>query len=252
MVKEPQSRFVLPNEENWKEIRSNLKLSKMQADALHAILREVEGLCTELCADLAKSEIKRSLMSLDRLISNAHRGLQRQDIRQALATIEMHGALSALLSREAGAEIHGDNSIDALGHDRRLNERTHEVMSYVLDKMRRPIADWLALAALDKGGSRPKSHRQVLILLLARDSQKIVGAAPSSTQNGPFHLLCSWVVPRCGISAAGLEDATGRCLKKYKSWVEWAQLPPGEHIVGQLSDAEIAAIPDNDEEELSS
>lgn len=252
MDKEPQSRFTLPNEESWAELRLNLRLSDVQADALHATLREAEGLCRELAADLAKSEVKRSLLALDRLLSNAHRGLQRGDIRQALASIEMHGALSALLSREAGAEIHGENSINELAHDRLLNERTHEAMSYVLEKMRRPIADWLALAALDKGGSRPKSDRQVLILLLARDSSQIIGTKPSTAKNGPFHLLCSWVCSRCGIADDGLEEAMTRCLKRYKKWLVWKRLPSGHHVVGQLSDAEIADIDDDPEEEFSS
>lgn len=252
MDKEPKSRFTLPNEESWAELRLNLRLSDVQADALNATLREVEGLCGELASDLTKSEIKRSLRVLDRLLSNVHRGLQREDIRRALASIEMHGALSVLLSREAGSEIHGETSIDELAHDRLLNERTHEAMSYVLERMRRPIAGWLALAALDKGGNRPKSDRQVLILLLARDANQIIGAKSSTAKNGPFHRLCSWVSPRCGITDEGLEDAITRCLQKYKDWLEWAQLPSGEHIVGELSDAEIAAIPDDPEVEFPS
>lgn len=250
MDKEPQSRFTLPNEENWEEIRHNLKLSNGQTDALRTTLREVQGLSRELATYPAKSKLKQSLRVLDRLLSNAHRGLQRKDIRQALASIEMRGVMGALLSREAGTEIHGENSIDVLAHDRLLNERTHEAMSYALEKMRRPIADWLALAALDKGGNRPKSDRQVLILLLARDANQIIGTKPSTAKNGPFHRLCSWVSPRCGISDDGLEDAITRCLHKYKDWLEWAQLPSGHHIVGQLSDAETADIDDDPKKEF--
>lgn len=252
MDKEPKSRFTLPNEEGWTELRQDLKLSVVQADTLLATLREVEGLCRELDANLAKSEIKRSLSTLDRLLSNAYRGLQREDIRQALASIEMYGALSALLSREAGAEIHGENSSDELAHDRFLNARTHEAMSHALEKMRRPIADWLALAAHDRGGNRPKSDRQVLILLLARDAIEIIGTNPTDARNGPFHQLCSWVSSRCGIGDDGLEEAITRCLKKYKKWLVWARLPSGHHIVGQLSDAEIADIDDGPEEEFPS
>lgn len=251
MDEEPQSRFVLPKEENWTEICQALKLSTTQARALQVTLREVDGLCRELAEDLAKSEVKRGLEVLDRLLSNAHRGLQREDIRQALAAIEMHGTLSALLSRQAGAEIYGDDPVDAAGHDRLLNQRTHETMSYVLEKMRRPIKDWLAMASRDKGGPKPKSDRQVLILLLARDADQIIGAPPSTTKNGAFHQLCSWVFPRCGISDHGLEDAIARYLKKYKEWLEWTQLPSGEHVVGQLTCAEIATIPDDPEGELA-
>lgn len=250
MAKKPQSRFILPNEENWEEIRRDLKLSDVQAHALHATLREVEGLCKELATYLAKSKVKQSLKVLDRLLSKAHRGLQRTDIRQALASVEMHGALSALLSREAGAEIYGENSIDQLAHDRLVNERTHEAMSYALKKMRRPIAEWLALASLDKGGNRPKSDRQVLILLLARDASQIIGTKPSTTKNGPFHQLCSWIFPRCGISDDGLEDAITRCLGKYKEWLEWAQLPSADHIVGKPSAAIVANVDDDPNEEF--
>ncbi len=252
MAKKSQSKFTLPNEENWEEIRRALKLSDVQTHALRATLREAEGLCGELATYLAKSKVKQSLKVLDRLLSNAHRGLQRADIRQALASIEMYGALSALLSREAGADIYGENSIDQLAHDRLVNERTHEAMSYALEKMRRPIADWLAQAALDKGGNRPKSDRQVLILLLARDASQIIGTKPSTTKNGYFHQLCSWIFPRCGINDDGLEDAITRCLEKYKEWLEWTQLPSGDHMVGKLSNENIANIDDEPNDEFPS
>lgn len=248
MDKAAQSRFALPNDEQWVELRQALKLSDAGLTALNTTLQEVEYLCRDLAADLAKSQVKRSLKVLDRLLSNTRRALQRADICQALGTIEFHGRLSAILSSEAGTAIHGQTHLDSLNHDRLLNERTQEVMSYLLGEMQRPIAEWLAVAAKDKGGNRPKSHRQALLLLLARDSMKIIGTGPTTTPNGKFHQLCSWVLPLCGIGSDGLEEAIGRCLNKHAKWLEWAQLPTGEHIVGQLSEAEIAVIPDDLEE----
>ena len=78
---------------------------------------------------------------------------------------------------------------------------------------------------------------------------KIIRTGPTSTPNGTFHQLCSWVLPHCGIGSDGLEDAIARCLKKYEKWLEWAQLPSGDQIVGQLSDIEIAAIPDDPQQD---
>ena len=251
MGKKQSMRFVLPVEDSWRELCRNLKLSDLRAAALNATLIEAERGCRDLGKNAPLSEIKRSLKVLDRLLSNAHRGLQRSDIQQALATLEMNGAISFLLSRGAGAHIHGNTAPSALDHDRLLNDRTPEVMLYLLDQMRRPIANWLTIAALNKGGNQPTSDRQLLLLLLARDSNEIIGVGPSGTPNGPFHQLCSWVLKSCGISNKGLEDAITRCLKKYKDWLDWAQLPSAEHIVGRLSEAEISAIPDDPEAELT-
>ena len=251
MASAPSVRFMLPDSESWKELCRNLKLSDGQAAALLATLTEAECGCRDMATQVAKSEVKRCLEVLDRLLSNAHRSLQRADIQQALATLEMGGALSFLLSREAGAEIHDENAVNTIEHDKLLAERNSEVMLYLLDRMRRPIADWLVKATQDKGGSKPKSDRQLLLFLLARDAGKIMGVTPSGTPNSPFHQLCSWVLPACGIGMDGLEEALTRCLKKYQSLLDWAQLPPAEHIVGRLSAAEIAVIPNDAEPGLT-
>jgi hypothetical protein len=91
----------------------------------------------------------------------------------------------------------------------------------------------------------------LLILLLARDSRQIIEEAASATSNGPFHNLCSWVLPACGIGTQGLEDAITRCLKKYREWLCWAQLPTAEHIVGVLAPSDTDAIPDDPEADLT-
>jgi hypothetical protein len=253
MGKQKALRFRLPDEEARAELCQTLKLSKAQAAALNAVLQEAESGCIDLAKELeiAQSELKRRLKTIDRLLSNAHQGLQRAGIRRALASIEMNGAISYLLSPEAGSDIHENTALDGPEHDRLLNDRTPEVMSYLLDRMRRPIAEWLAIAANDKGGNKPKSDRQLLILLLARDSRQIIEEAASASSNGPFHNLCSWVLPACGIGMEGLEDAITRCLKKYREWLCWAQLPTAEHIVGVLAPSDTDAIPDDPEADLT-
>lgn len=253
MDKQRALRFRLPDEEAWAELCQNLKLSNAQAAALRAVLQEVESGCIDLAKELeiAQSKLKSSLKTIDLLLSKAHQSLQRADIRRALAAIEMNGSISYLISPKAGSDIHGNTALDGNEHDKLLNDRTPEVMSYLLDRMRRPIAEWLAIAAMDKGGNKPQSDRQLLILLLARDSHKIVEEAASATSNGPFHNLCSWVLPACGIGTKGLEDAIARCLKKYSEWLCWAQLPAADHIVGVLGQSETDAIRDDPEADLT-
>lgn len=251
MAKEPQSRFVFPDEDAWAELRRDLKLTDTQAVALRLTLQEAESLCSYFTNVLVKTEVRKSLVTLNRLLSNAHRGLQRADISQALRKFDMHGALSTLLSREAGTELHGKGDVDKLSHHRLLVDLNPEVMSYIIDEMRRPIAQWLAVSAKGKAGRQPKYDRRALLFLLARDASKINGSKPSSTSDGPFHRLCAWVLPACGIDSVGLEDAIERCLEKYREWLEWAQLPSGQHIVGSLKDEDIAAIPDDPEADLT-
>ena len=253
MGKQKALRFRLPDEEARAELCQNLKLSKAQAAALNAVLQEAESGCIDLAKelDIAQSELKNSLKTIDRLLSNAHQGLQRADIRRALASIEMNGSISYLISPKAGSDIHGNTALDGPEHDRLLNDRTPEVMSYLLDRMRRPIAEWLAIVGKDKGGNKPQSDRRLLILLLARDSHQIIEEAASATSNGPFHNLCSWVLPVCGIGTEGLEGAIARCLGKYREWLSWAQLPTAEHIVGVLGQSETDAIHNDPEADLT-
>lgn len=253
MGKHQKLQFALPDEQTLAELYQNLKLSNPQATALNEVLQEAQSGCIDLVKELeiAKSEVKKKLKIIDRLLSKAHERLQRNDIKRALASIEMNGAISYLVSPEAGSEICGNAALDAPDHDRLLNERTPEVMSFLLDRMRRPISEWLAIAAMDKGGNKSQSDRQLLIFLLARDSRQIIGEAPSATSNGQFHNLCSWVLPACGIGMEGLEDAITRCLKKYHEWIGWAQLPSAAHIVSSLAASDIAAIPDDPEADLT-
>lgn len=207
-------RFRLPDEEGWTELCQNLNLNPSQAGALKGTLSEVDRSCKKLAIELERSEIKRSLKSLERVLVNAEQQLGRAGVRRAVASIEMHGAISFLVSREAGAEIHGESVVDETAHDRHLNERTADVMLHLLQRMRRPFSSWLEVAAQDKGGHPPKTDRELLLFLLARDAQEIVGVVPTSTPNGPFHNLCTWVFGSCNMGTKGLEAAIARCLEK--------------------------------------
>lgn len=122
---------------------------------------------------------------------------------------------------------------------------------FLIDWMRRPITAWLKDAKQDKGGNIPRLDRELLLLLLARDAEAIIGKKPSDTPHGPFHNLCTWTFSACGVSVRGLEDAVRRCLKKYGKWLAWYQQPPPVGMVGQLSNADIGAIPEDPEPGLT-
>ncbi len=242
MGKTQPLRFRLPDEEGWIELCQSLKLNPSQAAALKGTLSEVDERCRELTAELERAEIKSGLKPLERVLVNAEQQLQRAGVRKAVASVEMHGAISFLVSREAGAEIHGKTVVDQIAHDRLLDEHTADVMLYLLQRMRRPLSSWLKVAAQDKGGHPPKTDRELLLFLLARDAQEIVGVVPTSTPNGPFHNLCTWVFGACNVGTKGLEGAIARCLEKYQHWLNWSRLPSAGHNVGRLSEAEIIAM----------
>lgn len=246
-------RFTLPDEESWNELRRDLKLSPSQAAALNRTLLEVDQRCKQLAAELERSDAKREdnkreLKSFDRALANAERRLQGSGVRQALNGIEMRGALSFVVSCDAGTEIHGEPGLTQTEHDRLLDALTPNVMRYLLQSMRRPVS--AALKTPAKSGNTAKIDRELLLCLLARDAQKIIGVPPGSKAKGPFHNLCTWVFGYCNISAKGLEVAIARCLEKHRAWLGWILSASAGHIVGRLCEAEIAAIPDDPEAEL--
>lgn len=244
--------FRPPSEDGFADIVRELKLDQKQQAMLQATLDEVAANCKGAGAGPPDKQIKTALKSLERALDRLQLQLKRQDVIDALGAIETYGALGHLFSATAAIELANgadpevaladierlvahkrfvgeplrQSDLDALclvDRQRRLNHQTADAMQLAVAKMREPISIWLNLASQDKGGNRPKSDREWLILLLARDAPKIIGRTPSSTPSSPFFKLCAAALDACHFDGRGYEEAVERCLKGYGEWLDWHQ-----------------------------
>jgi hypothetical protein len=243
-----QQGYRLPDEEGWSEIVESCRLNEAQAAALKVTLEEALMHVMKGRAEPSNKTLKTPLAQLDGLIDRLQRYLKRNDIREALAAIETYGVVGHLLSSTVVRELSAAedpevptadierliahkrfrqepvlaSDLDALclvQRQRLVNQSTPEAMGLAIQHMRYPISTWLYRVGRDKGGHRPNTERKLLIWLLGRDSEKIIGTKAEKSTDSAFINLCTWVFDACNISTEGLEDAVGRYLKKYGAWL---------------------------------
>lgn len=264
----------MPDAESWTEIKKALDPNESQEVALRETLQEAFDACEEMKRALAFSEFKTGLKKIDALLKKVERALESQDVVNSLTALETYGAMAHIISPSAVRELNGyretmvpKHKIDGLLTDRQgngllpsaldelsltnrqleLDGRTIEAMKLIIRQMRRPIDNVLSQSKPDKGGNRPQTDRELLILLLARDAAKIIGDEASHKKGSPFVNLCAWVLNACEVSTDGLEDAVGRCLRRHQAWLEWYNLPRHVAQTRDLTQDELDAIPNDPE-----
>ncbi len=279
MGRSRQIQMRLPDENAWRDLKRDCKLDKGQCAALRTTLEEIDAECRLLTQVQSDSDTKKALAKLDGVLDRLTRVLTGKDVTDALRATETHGLMGFLISASAVAQMANGkedglpvvnierlltdrksrqipvkpSDLDALSlqdRQRQLNDRTSEVMGYIIEQLRQPIARALELARQDKGGNRPKLARELLIFLLARDAEKIIGQKAKANSTSKFAKLCVAVTNACGIDDTGHEEALRRCLKKFADWLEWYQLPEYSNAVGILTEEQILAIPDDPEPRL--
>ncbi len=249
--------FTLPDQKGWADIKRLCKLKKAQINALESTLAEAADRCEELKkkSDLPDKDIKSALKSLDKAFERLTLQLGRKDIQDALAAIENGGAIGFLLSSSAIKQLEGikDPAVSTLELNRLINQKRHlgqavlhseldrlcladrqrllhhsmmDGMSLAIEHLRAPITSWLMQAKQNKGGRQPKSDREWVIFLLARDAELIIDDQPSNNVRSKFFNLCTVVLNACKFDEVGYEEAVDRCLEKYNEWLAWSRLSP--------------------------
>jgi hypothetical protein len=133
----------------------------------------------------------------------------------------------AYLRNDIKVQTHKGNSFDILEMDA-LSKPVREMLGLkhvcllpeLVTRLHAPLKDWIAVNRLNKGGTKAKLARNLLIAQLAKDAPSIIGRRASKSQMGPFARLCAAVLPICGISAKGVEKAIPRILAKQESRVD--------------------------------
>lgn len=264
----------VPNAKGWEDIKRGVKLAKPQEMALNETLQEAFLGCEEMKRILPFSEFREGLEKIDKLLEKVERILLTRDVANALNQLETYGAIAHLISPSAVRELtdyreqlvqgqvlervladqKGDgispsalDELSLLDRQRELNHRTIDVMELIIRQMRRPINTALHHSKPNKPGNRPKTDRDLLIFLLARDASKIIGEEVSDRKVSAFMNLCTWVLDACKVSTLGLEDAVPRCLERYETWLAWYNLPSHSVDIQERTEDEIAVMPDDPE-----
>lgn len=279
MARKRHAVFVLPDPDGWSDIVKDCRLSADQQEALNLTLLEVEQRCKGLDEGPTDREVKKALRALDKVYARLEHHLNRPEVVASFKVIEPYGTMGYILSSTALAEHIPEADVEIspteiqwliehkefmrepirlsdldrlclVARQKQLHTLTAEAMKLVVGALRVPISTWLTQASHDTGGNAPKIDRDWLITLLARDSNRIIGAEPSYKKNSKFFKLCCAVIDNCGFDSNGHEDAVEGCLKKYGAWIEWDRLPEHEISIKSLSAEEIEAIESGPEPDL--
>lgn len=240
----------MPRPSAFERLTANLQLNSEQTAALFRTLQEGADACEALRDETDAATIRDELATLDNALANLAQLSASNNIRKALKAMPPMSTLGFLMSPSAALKVPGYHERPLVGpalnrlieqdphhkaispadfDDLALQNRQVELsklapdaLEYLFTALREPIQEFLSQTA-EKGGNRPRSDRDLIVFLLARDAPSIIGCEPSTSD--PFLNLCNQVTAACGISEDGLEVAIKKCLKNRKHWLQWYRLP---------------------------
>jgi hypothetical protein len=240
----------MPQLPAFERLTGELKLNGEQAKALFQTIQEGFDGCAALRDETDATTIREELAKLDNALAQLAQLSASNNIRKAFKAMPPMSTLGFLMSPSAALKVPGyrehplvgpelnrlieqdphhkpilPSDFDNLALQHRqveLSKLASDALEYLLTSLREPIQQFLRQTA-EKGGNRPRSDRDLIVLLLARDAPSIIGCEPSTSN--PFLNLCNQVTAACGISEDGLEVAIKKCLKNQKHWLQWYRLP---------------------------
>jgi hypothetical protein len=253
---EDELHIHFPKDEDWKDLKKSLRLSKKHAQ----ILLEVPG---DIVMDIAvikklkKAQVKRS---------DAIRRIQNLELRleQTIKTLRIEGKqlteilpLSALedvgnLFTFAAASSATEKNLYPKDYlkDRQAIESTGTLMTlqaidqyyatrrrdlgllhgadlliHALEKIHLPLKGWLERNTQNVGGRPKQSIRELAIQRLIHFAPAILGSKPTPSVTGPFMTMATLSLYYCGFPEDGLEKAIANELRKWKAFNEAGEEP---------------------------
>jgi hypothetical protein len=92
----------------------------------------------------------------------------------------------------------------------------HVILTSFIDRLHRPLAEWIELNRQNKGGRKPNAVRIHLIYCLAEAAPDIVGKAAGVSSTGKFVDLCTAVLVACGLPESGIAKAVPGVVSKLR------------------------------------
>jgi hypothetical protein len=97
------------------------------------------------------------------------------------------------------------------------------ILKYLIQSLYSPLANWVKLNKLNKGGRPADLSRQYLIWRLAEAAPEIIGKPAPIARSGAFVDLCEQVMLACGLSGRGIEWLAEEIVGKMR---DRRDLPP--------------------------
>ena len=244
--------IVLPDAKAFKQLAKKHKLSAEQAwaltrtvtNAIEKVKRHAKKRSAAPDIDIVIERAQTILNLLNELriqISNGRKTLQH------IQTPENLGLLGSMLSFQALNELNPKIEFeldvsDFVADQKRLNlptgvidvercfaqpkqmfdlENRPDILIFIVDKMRAQFESYLMDRRPNKGGAPSNWVRDTILFDLACDARTILGKRPTSTEKGPFDVLCSDVFSAIGLEAFDQPSAVARMLKKYRDEVKF-------------------------------
>jgi hypothetical protein len=243
-----------PNDEDWKDLKKSLGLSKKHSKILMEVLGDIVMDIAQI-TKLKKAQVKRS---------DAIRRIQNLELRleQTIKTLRIEGKylieilpLSALedvgdlftfaaassateknlypkdylkdrQSMEAAGTLMTLQTIDQhYAHRRRDLGLLHgaDLLIHTLEKIQVPLKSWLERNTQNTGGRPKQSIRELAIQRLIHFAPAILGSKPTPSVTGPFMQMATLSLYYCGFPEDGLEKAIATELRKWNAFKEAAE-----------------------------
>jgi hypothetical protein len=92
----------------------------------------------------------------------------------------------------------------------------HMLLMYFIERIHQPLARWIEMKSLDRGGRPANIARNYLIYQLAEAAPEVIGKPATVATTGKFVNLCTTVLVACGLPEAGIEKAIPPVVRKLR------------------------------------
>ena len=248
MKTSPNLRFPPPQE--WQNILHDFELMPTQAETLKVTIEEALGAISQYQAKLqnqpSRSDLVKGLKNFEkalrRLPDECRRSADLMEhflpdgtlafIGQSLTFAAISEALGRDVSpkrfdfyfkirikREQGERF----TVSSLEQDTRPKRETlglqhgHVLLTHFIGRIHQPLARWIEMKSLDKGGRPVDVARSYLIYQLAEAAPDIIGKPATVATTGKFVGLCTAVLVASGLPEAGIEKAIPPVVRKLRA-----------------------------------
>lgn len=245
-----------PKDEDWKDLKKSLKLSKEQAQLLMEVLGDIV-MDIAVMKQLKKAQVKRSdairrVRNLELRFEQLVNALQSEgkNLVEILPTSALEevgnlftfAASSAALEKnlypkdylkhrqtiEAGGTLMTLQVIDEHYAARRRDLGVlhgTDLLIHALETVHRPLKGWMERNAQNPGGRPKQSIREFAIQRLIYFASSILGSDPTPSITGRFMKMATLSMSYCGFSDVGLEKAITAELRKWNAFQEAEEEP---------------------------
>jgi hypothetical protein len=238
----------LPPPKEWQNIVQDFELMPTQAETLKVTLEGALGAISQYQAKLqnqpSRSDLVKGLKNFEKALRRLRDECRRSaDLMHGFLPHDTLGYVGESLTFSAMGEALGKNVIprsfnDKIEVKRSVGERItlefmeefsrpirearglehgHVLLTHFIERIHQPLARWLEIKNLDKGGRPADFVRNYLIYQLAEAAPEVIGKAATVATTGKFVELSTSVFQACGLPASGIEKAIPPVVRRLRA-----------------------------------